>query len=195
MQPALILFEVLPRNVADRRIRNECRPLLARQPLGHEPRVGGVPLPAAPEEERARIAGIVQDPQHARVLQPAPQRLALVRPVARTPGKGDLLRAKRFHGRRRRARPSKRLEERAEGVLDLPIRIETHTPGGVVHEAHRQRDFELAATGLVDDAAAQPRSQHMQLGFAHRPFQPEQQPIIEMRRIVEAVLIHNQGLR
>jgi hypothetical protein len=35
----------------------------------------------------------------------------------------------------------------------------------------------------------------MQFGFAHCPFQPEQQAIIEMRGIVEAVLIQDQRLR
>jgi hypothetical protein len=115
-QPALILFKVLPRDVADMRIRDQRRPLLARQPLEHEPRVGGVTLPAAPEKECARIAWIVQDPEHARVLQPAPQRLALVRPVARTTWEGDLLIAERFHGRRSGAGPPKCLEEGAAWV-------------------------------------------------------------------------------
>ncbi|HYM80232.1 MAG TPA: hypothetical protein VEY91_02335, partial [Candidatus Limnocylindria bacterium] len=81
------------------------------------------------------------------MLQPAPQRLALVRPVARTTWKGDLLIAERFHGRGGGAGPPKRLEEGADGVLDLPIRIQTDSPGGVIHEAHGQGDFELAAAG------------------------------------------------
>ena len=109
--------------------------------------------------------------------------------VSRPTRKGQLLLAERFHGRGGGAGAPKRLEEGAEGLLDLPIRIQTDAPGGVVHEADGQRDFELAAAGLVHDAAAEPRPQHMQLRFTHRPLQAEQQPIVEMRRIVEAVLI------
>jgi hypothetical protein len=45
----------------------------------------------------------------------------------------------------------------------LPIRIQTDSPGGVIHEAHGQGDFELAAAGLIHNAAAEPRPQHMQL--------------------------------
>jgi hypothetical protein len=194
-QPALILFKVLPRDVTDMRIRDQGRPLLARQPLGHEPRLGGVTLPAAPEKERARIAWIVKDPEHARMLQPAPQRLALVGAGACPTGKRELLIAERFHGRTGGAGPPKCLEERAEGLLDLPIRIETDSTGGVVHEAHGQGDFELAAAGLIHDAAAEPRPQHMELRFAHRALQAEEQPIIEMRGIIEAVLIQDQRLR
>ena len=153
------------------RVRDQRRPLLARQPLVDDPRLGRVALPAAPEKERARIAGIVEDPERARVLQSPPQRLALVGAGARTPRKRELLIAKRFHGRGGGAGASKRLEEGAEGLLDLPIRIQTDAPGGVVHEAHGQRDFELAAAGLIHDAAAEPRPQHMQLRFTHRPLQ------------------------
>ena len=139
------------------------------RPLAWPEGATAVTLPAAPEKERARIAGIMEDPEHARVLQSAPQRLAVVRPGARTTWKRDLLIAERFHGRGGRAGPPKRLEEGAEGVLDLPIRIETDAPGGVIHEAHGQRDFEFTTAGLVHDAAAQPRPQHVQLRFTHRP--------------------------
>ena len=114
-------------------------------------------MPTAPEKECARIAWIVKDPEHARVLQPAPQRLTLVRPVARTSWKGDLLIAERFHARGGGAGPPNRLEEGADGVLDLPIRIQTDTTGGVIHEADGQGDFELAAPGLIHDATAEPR--------------------------------------
>ena len=139
------------------RVRDQRRPLLTRQPLGDDPCFGCVTLPAAPEKERARIAGIVQDPEHARVLQPAPQRLALVSAVARPTRERELLIAEGFHGRGGGAGTPKRLEEGAEGLLDLPIGIQPDSPGGVIHEADGQRDFELAAAGLIDDAAAEPR--------------------------------------
>ena len=127
-QPALILFKVVPGDVADMRVRDQRRPLLARQPLVHEPRLGRVALPAAPEKEGARKPWIMEDPERARVLQPPPQRLALVGAGARTARKGELLIAERFHGRGGRAGTPKRLEEGADRLLDLLIRIQTDSP-------------------------------------------------------------------
>jgi hypothetical protein len=60
-EPALIVFKVFPGDVAGMRVRDERRPLLAREPLVHDPRLGGVALPGAPKKERARKAGIVED--------------------------------------------------------------------------------------------------------------------------------------
>jgi hypothetical protein len=90
--------------------------------------------------------------------------------VARPTRKRQLLIAERLHGRGGRAGAPKRLEEGADCLLDLPIRIETDTTHRVIHKADGQRDFELATSGLIHDAAAEPCPQHMQLRFTHRPF-------------------------
>jgi len=50
---------------------------------------------------------------------------------------------------------------------------------------------QLAPARLVQDAAAPAGSQHVQLGFAHRSLQAEEQAVVEVRRIVETVLIES----
>jgi len=40
--------------------------------------------------------------------------------------------------------------------------------------------LQLTAAGFVQDSALQTRSEHMQLGFAHRPFETEQETIVEV---------------
>src|SRR5262245_28332375 len=103
------------------RLRNQRRPFLARQALHDQPRLHGVALSTAPEKECPGVAWIVEDPQRTRVLQPPPQRLALMRAVARPARKWELLIAEGFHGGGGRAAASKRLEERADRLLDLLI--------------------------------------------------------------------------
>ena len=52
-------------------------------------------------------------------------------------------------------------------------------------------------TCLTQDAALQPRMQHMQhmqLGLTHRALEPEQQAIVEIARIVDAVLVEDQSV-
>src|SRR5213076_3646364 len=60
------------------------------------------------------------------------------------------------------------------------------------HEAHRQATPQLAACSLIANAAVETGSEHMQLGLAHRPLQPEQQTVIEQRRMIDAVGISDQ---
>ena len=60
------------------------------------------------------------------------------------------------------------------------------------HEAHGQTAPQLAACSLIANAAVETRSEHMQLGLAHRPLQPEQQTVIEQRRMIDAVGISDQ---
>jgi len=42
------------------------------------------------------------------------------------------------------------------------------------------------------NAAVETGSEHMQLGLAHRPLQPEQQTVVEQRRMIDAVGIPDQ---
>ena len=65
----------------------------------------------------------------------------------------------------------------------------------MVDQANRQRQLKLAAACLVDDAALQARLEDMQFGLTYGAFKAEQQPVIEVTRVVDAVFIENQGLR
>ena len=64
--------------------------------------------------------------------------------------------------------------------------------GGVVDEPDRQRRLQLAAARLGQDAALQAGADEVQLGLAHRAFEAEQQPVVEVAGVVEAVLVADQ---
>ena len=59
-----------------------------------------------------------------------------------------------------------------ERALDGGVGVEDDVPGGVVDQADRQRDDQLAAAGLGDDPAAQPGPDEMQFSFlcGHRRY-------------------------
>ena len=59
-------------------------------------------------------------------------------------------------------------------------------------QAHRQRAAQLAAPRLVEDAAAQTGSQHVQLSLTHRALETQQQAVVEVGRVVDPVLVEDQ---
>src|SRR5262245_4467363 len=117
----LVRFKLGPVDIARMRIRNERGPLLTWQALGHEADVVVASLSRTPKEERAGVARVMQEAQGARVLERRPQHLARVRTLTRAPREEELLLAEGLDRRRRRSGSPKRLEEGADGALDLLI--------------------------------------------------------------------------
>jgi hypothetical protein len=50
-----------------------------------------------------------------------------------------------------------------------------------------QRHLQFAPLSLAQDPATQASFKHMQFGFAHRAFEPEQKPVVKMGRIVKPI--------
>ena len=61
-------------------------------------------------------------------------------------------------------------------------------------KAHWKAAAQFAASGLVADSAQEPRPQHIQLGLAHGALEPKQQPVVEQRRMIDAVGIADEGI-
>lgn len=59
-------------------------------------------------------------------------------------------------------------------------------------QAHRDGRLQLAPLRLADDPAAKTRSQDVELGLGHRALEPEHEAIVEVGRIVDAVLVEDQ---
>ncbi len=59
-------------------------------------------------------------------------------------------------------------------------------------QADGQRAAQLAARGLVADPAVEPGPQGVQLGLGHGALQPEQHPVVEHPRVVDAVGVGDQ---
>ena len=99
-----------------------------------------------------------------------------------------------LHCRHRRTEPLERAEEGLQRLLDLPIRVEDHPAVAVVFEAGGQNFPQFAAARLVEDAALQSGMQHVKFRLRQGPFHSEQEPIVEVTRIVQAVLVEDEGL-
>ena len=161
--------------------------LLPRFPPGSEllavPAVG----------ERAGVAGVVQHAQHGGMPQRLPVDLALAGSFAVPPGEGQPGGAERFHDGGGRPGGLERGEQVPERALDGGVGVEDDVPGGVVDQADGQRHDQLAAAGLGDDPAAQPGPDEMELSLRHLPFHAQQQAVVEVPRVVEAVFVADQG--
>jgi hypothetical protein len=62
------------------------------------------------------------------------------------------------------------------------------------HKADWQATAQLAAGGLVANATVEAGAEDMQLGFTHRAFEAEDQPVVEQGRVVHAVSIADQSV-
>ena len=76
----------------------------------------------------------------------------------------------------------------------MGVRVEDDTILRVVHKADGHHLLEFPAAGAAQDATSQSCLKHMQLRFAHRALQAQQQAIIEVRRIIQPILIEDEGV-
>src|SRR5262249_19176515 len=58
----------------------------------------------------------------------------------------------------------------------------------------RHHLLELPTAGATQDATAQPCLEYMQLCFAHRALQAQKQAGVEVRRVIQPVLIKDEGV-
>src|SRR5208282_951902 len=93
----------------------------------------------------------------------------------------------------RRARLGETGEDVADGGDNGLVGVETDLAIGLApNKTDRQSSTELTTCCLVANAAVKASPQHMQLGFAHGAFEPEQEAIVEEGWMVDAVSIADQ---
>ncbi len=143
--------------------------------------------------ERAGVAGVVQDPQHGMVGQRLPVDLALARALEVPPGEGQPGGPEGLHDGGGRPGRLEGGEQVFQGAADGGVGVEDDVPGGVVGQADGQRHDQLAAAGLGQHPAPQPGPDEMELSLAELAFHPEQEPVVEAARVVEAVFVADQG--
>jgi hypothetical protein len=78
-------------------------------------------------------------------------------------------------------------------VADLLVRARRDAPVLVAIEPHRKARAQLAALSLVAQPATEPGADEVKLGLGHRALQPEQQPVVEVGRRIDAVGVGDQG--
>lgn len=167
-------------------------PLLARHVSRADLAVRQTPVLRAAEHEGTRVARVVDDLPGATVQKLRPHELALVRPALQATREEQLLRMELLDHRQTGAGSFETLEEQAHGRLHLGVRVEDDAIVDVVHEADGHSLLELAAASSAQDAAAKTRLEHMELRFTHRALQPQEQSVVEVRRIIQPVFIEDE---
>ncbi len=192
-QALLMGQEAIPGDVPWMGVALEKAPLLP----GHLLRVGFafqvLPRTGATETEHARVAGIMQRVQGDGVGQFLPGDV----PAARLPPFGELqaLAAKGLHGGPRRTRALEGVEKHPQALADLLVGFQHDVVLLIVHQPDGQRHLEFGALGFVEHAPHQSRLEHVQFGLAHRPLETEQEPVVEVPRIIEPILVQDERVR
>jgi hypothetical protein len=124
----------------------------------------------ATEHERARIGGVSEEVVHGGIGRPRPAHPPLAGPPAR---QQLFLSDQHGHHLAGRAVPAPELEHAPDRVTHLLVDGERDLAVLVTIQTDRQGQLQLAARGLVAQAALQPGADQMQLRLAHRALQPQ----------------------
>lgn len=82
----------------------------------------------------------------------------------------------------------------SDRLADLGVRVEDYVADLIIDEAGWQRAMIFAAAHLVEDAATQSGSDDMQLSFAHRALEPEQQAVVEVSWVVYTIFVEDKRI-
>ena len=140
---------------------------------------------------RPGVGRVAQDPGGAGVGEPAPPQLPGPCPAvgaAREPPPGE--RPGHPVGR---PGGGERGEHVADRGGDLLIRIDGHAAVIVVDQADRQRDAQLAAPGGGLLGLVHPAGQPVELCFRHLALESQQQPVVDVGQVIDAVVVDDQG--
>ncbi len=85
-------------------------------------------------------------------------------------------------------------EQVGDGGLDLLVGVDHHRALVVVHEPSWQGQTQLAPGGRGTLGLVHAAGQDVQLGLRHGAFQPQQHPVVKIRKVVDAVGVDDQGV-
>src|SRR3954466_629603 len=199
-EASLVPLELLPGDVGGMVVVDDERPILgddaARPPLDPGLPAGqhDVAGPGPPIDIRARVRRIVEDGQDPPVVQGDPGELTVTAPPVMTGGEAELIPGEIPDDPQRGPHSLEGLEGQAQRLLHLLVGIEDDLAGGVIDQAGGWAGAELAGSGLLQLAPQEPRSDPVQLGGAHRPFDPQEQAVVVLSRIIDAILVDDEGV-
>src|SRR6266849_4504116 len=145
----------------------------------------------SPEHVGAGIRGIRQDTEHPRMGQSPPEQFAIpgaaVRPTRKT--KTQPLEALDYGVRT--ALSFEQFEHRSNGALYFLVRIERNLVV-VKNQTNRQREVQFTLVRLVELAAVEARADDVKLCLGERALHAEHKAVVELGRVVTAVLVDYQ---
>ena len=140
----------------------------------------------------AGIGRVGQDAQHPGMGEPPPAQLAGPHPAIGAQRESTPL-ERRDHLIGRPARPEGG-EHVGDRGRDLGVRVDDGGSFVVVDQAHRQGETQLAAFGRGPLRPVHPSGQEMQFRFGHRALQAEEEAVVEVRQVVDAIGVDDQGV-
>ena len=166
-------------------------PLVAGHGAGPGPHaaVGVDLLAGAVPAERvgAGVNRVVQQGDDPGVGQPPPAARAC--PPAREPPGGE-----RGDDPERRPGCGERGEHIGNRRGNLLVRVLDHLARVVVNVADGQRQPQVTAFGGGEPGAVEPAVQQVQFGLAHLAFEAQQQPVVDVGQVVDAVGVDDEGV-
>ena len=136
----------------------------------------------------------MQDVQHMVVGQRLEVQLAGVRPAQVAAGEGQARGVEGRHHGAGRPGGGEGVQEQLDGAADFGVGVQHDDAGGVVGQAGRQAEFQLAAAGLGQQASLHAGPQEMQFAFGQGPLKAQQESVIEAGRVIQAVFVADQGV-
>ena len=85
------------------------------------------------------------------------------------------------------------VEDQAHHLLDLLVGVEGQASSRLADIADRRVVEQLAAAGLVQPPLVHPGAEEVQLGLAHDALEPQEQAVVEVGRVVEPIVVAQQG--
>ena len=81
------------------------------------------------------------------------------------------------------------VEDDPHHLLSLLVGVQGQPAAGFAHVADRRVVEQLAAAGLVQPPFVHPDAEEMQLGLAHDPLETQEQTVVEVRRVIQAIVV------
>jgi len=146
----------------------------------------------APEGVGAGVDRVLQDAQDGGVDRQAPLDLGAPAAVGLDDRERQAFLSTPEQHLPRAAQRREALEDQGESLLHPLIRILLHAILGRAHVADRRPEHQFTPVGLGQQRGVGALAEPAQLGLADRALQPQQQPVVELARIVDPLGIDNQ---
>ena len=138
------------------------------------------------------VDGVPQDLEDGQQDRAPPLQLAAMRPVEWPKPEADVVADQVMEDAPGGAELIVLVEDESDDLADLLVRVQLHPIGGELDVAGRHAVEKLAALGLVQSASFQSISHSNKLEFADGALQAEQEPVVGILGIVDAVLVREQ---
>ena len=187
--------ELIPGDIAWMMTRNDDAPLILRHEARLSADLAGRANPLAglvsPEHVSAGIRWIGQDAEHPRMSQTAPEQFAIPSPAVGPARKAKTKLLEAPDHRIGAALSLEQFEHRPNGALHFLIGVERDLIV-VENKADRQSEAQLTFVRLVELAAVEARADDVQLCLGERALHAEHKAVVELGRIVTAVLVDHE---